>query len=526
MNPSPAEIRKFILDTFDEDDFELLCSDYFRDALGEFSTGMSLRIKAQRLIEYCQHREIIENLLAALNKERPLVYPQRFAQAEVIPLVAPQAVVRNPRQVFISHAHEDSESAHLLANDLQEHGWVPWITPENIDPGEKWVPAIQHGINECGVMLVILTPRALTSPWVNTEVESAIELAHSNQMRLIPLLHEPCEAPILWRCYQQISFIRDRGKGLKDLLGALEGKRPAIVETPATPPLSQQAQSKPVKVSTPKKQKPVSTPQRTPALTSDLLVIDTPFHLELMRVPAGEFLMGSDPARDKNAQSDEQPQHRVYVSEFYIGKYPVTNAQYALFVSAQKIALLKPKGKDNHPVVNVSWEDAMAFCKWLSQTADGREMRLPTEAEWEKAARGTHGLLYPWGDIWDAGKANTLESHQRDTTPVGKYSPALHPDALRAEGGDSPYGVADMAGNVWEWCADWYNEDEYKKHVKTNAPIKDPTGPSAGNARVLRGGSWVNDPDNARCSYRFCGGPGNRSPYIGFRVVVRLAPVP
>ncbi|MBI1882373.1 MAG: SUMF1/EgtB/PvdO family nonheme iron enzyme, partial [Chloroflexi bacterium] len=117
--------------------------------------------------------------------------------------------------------------------------------------------------------------------------------------------------------------------------------------------------------------------------------------------------MGSDPAQDKNARKDEQPQHRVYVSEFYIGKYTITNEQYAVFVQATKhrapIYWKKgkiPAGKENHPVFYVSWDDAVVFCKWLSQET-GRTFRLPTEAEWEKAARGTDGRIYPWGDQWD-----------------------------------------------------------------------------------------------------------------------------
>ena len=136
----------------------------------------------------------------------------------------------------------------------------------------------------------------------------------------------------------------------------------------------------------------------------DLLTIESPIHLELVRVPAGEFLMGSDPKVDKDASADEQPQHRLYLPEFYIGKYPVTNEQYAAFVKAARQAAPQhwkngqiPAGKGDHPVVDVSWQDAVAFCRWLSQ-ASGKAIRLPTEAEWEKAARGSDGRIYPWGN--------------------------------------------------------------------------------------------------------------------------------
>ena len=136
-------------------------------------------------------------------------------------------------------------------------------------------------------------------------------------------------------------------------------------------------------------------PTVQPVAAPDLLTLTTPIHIELVRVPAGEFLMGSDPKVDKDASSDEQPQHRLILPDFYIGKYPVTNEQYAAFVKATRQSAPEhwkkgqiPAGRGNHPVVEVSWQDAVAFCQWLSQTS-GKTMRLPTEAEWEKAARGS-----------------------------------------------------------------------------------------------------------------------------------------
>ena len=156
--------------------------------------------------------------------------------------------------------------------------------------------------------------------------------------------------------------------------------------------------------------------------------------------------MGSDPKVDKDAFGDEQPQHRLYLPEFYIGKYPVTNEQYAAFVKATRQAAPQhwkngqiPAGKENHPVVDVSWKDAVAFCRWLSQ-ASGKTIRLPTEAEWEKAARGDDGRIYPWGDKPPTKELCNFGGNVGDTTPVGQY-PA----------GASPCGALDMAGNVWEW---------------------------------------------------------------------------
>ncbi len=252
------------------------------------------------------------------------------------------------------------------------------------------------------------------------------------------------------------------------------------------------------------------------ATPPDRVTITTTLHLELVRVPAGEFLMGSDPIKDEDAQSGEYPQHRVYVSEYYIGKYPMTNEQYAAFVKATKHKAPEnwkegkiPPGKENHPVVNISWDDVVTFCQWLSQ-ATGQPFRLPTEAEWEKAARGMDGRIYPWGNEWNPIRLNSREKGPRDTTPVGKYSPD----------GDSPYGAADMAGNVWEWCADWYDKEEYQRRART--VMQDPQGPSQGQYRVLRGGTWGSHQAHPRCACRGGYPPDHWDNFRGVRVAVSL----
>jgi hypothetical protein len=192
---------------------------------------------------------------------------------------------------------------------------------------------------------------------------------------------------------------------------------------------------------------------------------------EMVRIPEGEFWMGSD-----DGEVDEKPRRRVDLNPFSIDKYEVTNTQWEKFMSATgRVSYLDasnprfPKfSAPGQPVVGVSWHDAEAYCKW------GRK-RLPTEAEWEKAARGADGRKYPWGDGEpDKTKANFLATGLGKTDVVGSY-PA----------GVSPYGVYDMAGNVWEWVSDWYQERYYQ-----TAPAKNPKGPSNGKFRVLRGGSW------------------------------------
>ncbi len=241
------------------------------------------------------------------------------------------------------------------------------------------------------------------------------------------------------------------------------------------------------------------------------LVIESPVRLKLMPVPAGEFLMGSDPLLDPNADADEAPQHTVRLSEFYIGQTEVSNDQYAAFLEATAYDAPEnwedgkaPAGKEDHPAVNVSWNDAVAFTQWLSEES-GLAFRLCTEAEWEKACRGTTGLTYPWADTFDASKANTLDSGLGATTATGIYSPH----------GDSPYGVADMAGNVWDWVADWYANGYYEM-----SPANNPQGPQTGDDRVLRGGSFRSDAWFARCAFRLNHNPSDWSDFSGFRVCV------
>ena len=211
---------------------------------------------------------------------------------------------------------------------------------------------------------------------------------------------------------------------------------------------------------------------------------------------------------DGEGDDDEHPQHTVYVDDYWIGKTEVTNAQYARCVEAGGC----PAPNNNrwndgalvdHPVTNVSWDNAVAYSRWLTEQS-GITVRLPSEAEWEKAARGSDGRRYPWGDAQpSATLLNFSESKIGTTTAVGNY-----PD------GASPYGALDMAGNVWEWVADWYDGGYY-----ADAPARNPTGSESGQPRVLRGGSWFNAAPSVRPANRDRHGPGLRYSDVGFRLV-------
>ena len=286
-------------------------------------------------------------------------------------------------------------------------------------------------------------------------------------------------------------------------------------------------------------------------------------------VPAGPFLMGSGP---DESNDDEKPQHEVDLPGFWVARFPVTQAQFGAFVEAggysrsgywkaaiqdkfwteegfqgrydnrprkAPLSLGDPYMLSNHPAVGVSWYEARAFAGWLEELARSSgwvppdwRIDLPSEAQWEKSARGgarfpaqariralaeldlSAGEItgevenpprsYPWGGSFAADLANTAETGIGATSPVGCFP-----------GGAGPYGAEDLAGNVWEWCADWYAENYYKK-----SPRQNPPGPSKGDMRVLRGGSWFSDGRDARCAYRYGDLPSSGDGLVGFRVVV------
>jgi formylglycine-generating enzyme required for sulfatase activity len=256
-------------------------------------------------------------------------------------------------------------------------------------------------------------------------------------------------------------------------------------------------------------------------------------------IPAGEFRMGTPAGTD--GLPDEHPQRSVFLSAFYIDPYEVSNGDYLEFVSATHHRLPenakaastlwdggKPMpGIERHPVINVSWTDADAFCRWTGK-------RLPTEAEWEKAARGTDGRQYPWGNEWDIVLANSASYWAGRTI---EFSSGADWDAFWVKGegaqiakskglkgevltlpigsfpaGVSAYGLYDMAGNVAEWVQDWYDPNYYR-----SAPLEDPPGPERGAIKSMRGGSWLKPAISLRTSDRDWGTMDSRPSGTGFR---------
>jgi iron(II)-dependent oxidoreductase len=214
----------------------------------------------------------------------------------------------------------------------------------------------------------------------------------------------------------------------------------------------------------------------------------------MVYVAAGTFTMGSTDA-DKQAYPEEKPAHQVYLDGYWIYKNDVTVAQYKEYCAAtgtEMPYLADGFSNDDHPIVNVSWKDAQAYCAWAGT-------KLPTEAQWEKAARGMNGQIYPWGNKFDKSKCWTAESDGSQTKPVGSFPY-----------GASPYGCLDMAGNVWQWCS--VLDVDY-----ADSPSKNPTG-SVCAGGVVRGGSWLNISLYCRCASRRLDAPTSmRVNNVGFR---------
>jgi len=397
--------------------------------------------------------------------------------------------------VFISHAWEDKEAiARPLAEALRRKGLRVWYDEFTLTLGDSLRRSIDRGLAQSKYGVVILSPNFFAKEWPQKELDGLAAREVYGDKVILPIWHNVTADQV--REYSptladRVAVSSDRGLEhvVEELLRVIkptsEAERPhGTVPEPVRPAVLERVQ---------------------------------PFEPEMVRIPAGKFLMGTLEedlwaiARKYSIKrkyiAREIPRHKVFVQEFEICKYPVTNFQYRAFVQdkgREPPGHWKgdkyPDGLHNHPVVSVSWYDAKDYCKWLNEKT-GKSYRLPTEAEWEKAARGTDRREFPWGDEWDVNKCNTRDGGPGTTTPVDQYSP---------HGGGSFYEVADMAGNVWEWCADWLN-------AYPGNPFPDED--YGETYKVLRGGSWDHGQVGARCAYRNWFEPRNRIEDVGFRCV-------
>jgi formylglycine-generating enzyme required for sulfatase activity len=372
--------------------------------------------------------------------------------------------------IFISHARKDRPHAEVIAKALGDRGWSVWWD-WNVPGRKTFRQVIQEELDDARCVIVLWSAASVTSDWV---IEEAAEGAQRGI--LVPALIENVRPPLGFREIQAADLIGWEGDAdapaFRRLCSDIEGLIGARAEVaPALPQPG--AQIKP----------------------EDGYVWIEP----------GESWMGATPG-DAEAGADEKPRHRVRITRgFWLGETPVTVAAYKRFVAAKGSAMppaldFNPKwSKEDHPVVGVTWDEAAAYCKW----AGGR---LPTEAEWEYAARGgKDGLKYPWGNEITPENANYSGSKWKGTSPVRSY-PA------------NAWGLYDMAGNVWEWVADWYDE-KYYAALPPDKPVEDPHGPQSGTVRVLRGGSFFFDTWILRAAFRgrFVPDFGNNDVFFSLR---------
>jgi formylglycine-generating enzyme required for sulfatase activity len=378
--------------------------------------------------------------------------------------------------VFVSYSREDKYYTQKLASQLRRRGFGVWVGGRT-GSAEEWREAMVEAVRTSGAVVVVATPAAAESEWVAAEVELA----------------------------------QREGKPILALLLDVEGLPFLEVAQPFELPFRRM----------PKPDFYRELQELAPAEEEQAAEERQPFEPEMVLIPAGKFLMGSDPERDTLASEGEQPQHTLYLPDFYLSRTLVTNAQYLAFVKSARYEPpaywsqgRMPRGTDQHPVIGVTWDDALAYCRWLAETT-GRSYTLPSEAEWEKGARGTDGRIYPWGDAWEVGRCNSREDGVNESTPVSAYPQ-----------GASPYGLLDMAGNVWQWTRNlWgtaWDKPEFG-YPYDAADGRENLSPDKEMLRVIRGGSFLNPAPILRCAARYWYAAAARGDNYGFRVAISPA---
>ncbi|MBI4917838.1 MAG: SUMF1/EgtB/PvdO family nonheme iron enzyme [Acidobacteria bacterium] len=403
--------------------------------------------------------------------------------------------------VFISHAGGDRAWAEWVDFVLRkELGLSTMCDVYDFAVGDNFVLRMNDALARAERLVLLLSPQSVGRRFVEAEWSAAFARSGG---RLVPIVVEKVPVPPLLAATLYADLVgKDRPAAIAELRRALLGVQRPTREPPlpgARPPAGPDTPAF-----------PGNAAQATRCGLRD----------GALWIPPGSVTLGIDAAEAKRLDGRipsvdirfQRPRHAVGVAGFYLARYPTTNAEYWRFVEAvgyevpwgggtlgereawSPLTRSFPDGLDDHPVVAVSWFDALAYCRW----AGGR---LPTEAEWERAARGETVRRWPFGDEWLSGAANTLEAGSAGTVPVDTSSPA----------GDSVLGVADLAGNVWEWCSTLRRAYPYE--CGDGREADDARGP-----RVIRGGDWASDRWSATCAMRRANAPTDRGATIGFRV--------
>ncbi len=415
-------------------------------------------------------------------------------------------------QIFLAHAKEDKEAVSELYDRLNEAGYKPWLDEKDLLPGQNWQSEISRVIKNSQLFIACLSKRSIAKQgFVQQEFRMAINQAAklpSESIYLIPLRLDDCEIPDLrqneyglnlrdihWLNYWEVD-------GFDKLEKAISHQYESFAQDQSfSEDVKEQKPSIPQKSDDDRNSSGVHKPQVEKLeevrrkksqdqylyLTEDL---GNGIKLEVMSIPGGTFFMGSP---GDEGSDFEKPQHEVTVSSFYMGKYPITQAQYQK-VMGKNLSKFK---SDDRPVEQVTWDEAVDFCKKLSNQT-GKKYRLPTEAEWEYACRAGTTTSYYFDDTITKELANYRGN---ETTSAGQFSPNI-------------FGLYDMHGNVWEWCQDNWHENY------NNAPHDGTAWFSGDNTnKVRRGGSWFSYPDFCRSAYRSHNMHDDHFDNLGFRVV-------
>jgi formylglycine-generating enzyme required for sulfatase activity len=390
-------------------------------------------------------------------------------------------------KIFLSYASEDRSIAEQIALALAAEGHDVFFDREDLPAGDAFHSRIRRAIERSDQLVFLLSPHALDAgSYTLNELDIAQKAWPNPAGRVLPVLAGPIELARIPNYLKSVTLLTSDGNLVASVVDAVDRVARARRRTLVT---------------------------RLAAVGAGLALLVAAFGVywsgrgptdevtgkdgaPAVRVPEGVFTMGDD---------ENSPRREIYTDAFYIDRFEVTAARYARFLKATG-SVRAPEGWEEIdlerggqlPVVGVDWHDADAYCRWAGK-------RLPTEAEWEKAARGTDGRLYPWGDETPSpGRANFANT-----------SPKAYDGGLAAAGahptGRSPFGVHDMAGNAAEWVADWYAEG-FARSDRRN-----PRGPQAGSAKVIRGGGRFDAADRIAVTRRYYASPDHRSEEIGFR---------